>query len=59
MYCPDCKIEVEQEFGFAIENLDETYNRNPLGCGKYIKAKDVKLIKVLKCPKCGYSETIK
>lgn len=51
MICPTCKVQMTK--GIAIEAHDR-------GCcggmgGHTIKAKDVKVIEVLKCHKCGYS----
>lgn len=54
MTCPTCKIEMK--LGIAIDAGTKELSRAIIFIDKTIEAKHLKLIHVLKCPSCGYSD---
>lgn len=53
MLCPRCKIEMK--IGSAIKP-NVTYGELTIVPVAPIRARELEVIKVLKCPKCGYSD---
>lgn len=54
MKCPKCKIVMVE--GIAINSGGCALSRAIVFVQRTIKAKDLKLIKCLKCPVCGHSD---
>ncbi len=54
MKCPKCDVELD--LGKAIDYDDRGNVCTGFGGSIYLKGNQVKLVDVLKCPKCGHSE---
>jgi Zn-finger nucleic acid-binding protein len=53
MLCPRCHVELK--WGIAIDSHTDPDAKYIAPQGRFT-AKDVELVDVLKCPKCGYSD---
>lgn len=54
MDCPKCKAELVQ--GIAINPVRDYNNRYVIANNRFSTYKTLKIINVLKCPLCGYSD---